>query len=356
MTTDAPLPLFERLHLPDTSLARDAYAYVAGATADFILHHSVRSYVFARAHARNQGLSVGTDYDDELLFLGCVLHDIGVSEAGNGDQRFEVDGADTAAAFLRERGVEERRVAIVWDAIALHTSDGIAGRKGPEVALAQAGIGTDILGIRREDLPPGLADEVHALLPRMDLAYALSDAIVTQAVAKPHKASPLTFPGALLRHHLPYGAHPDWYDLLASAGWGDKPVGAAARRRAETPEEVGALFTEYLEAGDIEGLVSLYEPNAHFVPAPGTHLVGTASIRKGLQELIDTGARLALELRDIRQVDDVALVSNTATLTCAGHEPVVSTTTEILRRQPDGGWAHVVADPYFGQNVPPSRR
>ncbi|MFB7256254.1 nuclear transport factor 2 family protein [Streptomyces nojiriensis] len=348
MTTDAPLPVFEQLRLPDTDLTRDAYTYVARATPDFVLHHSVRSYVFARAHAQNQGLNASTDFDDELLFLSCVLHDIGVSQEGNGDQRFEVDGADTAAAFLRERGVEERRIAIAWDAIALHTSDGIAGRKGTEVALAQAGIGTDILGVRREDLPPGLADEVHALLPRMDLAYALSDAIVTQALAKPHKASPLTFPGALLRHHLPHGAHPDWYDLLAAAGWGDRPVGAAARRRAETPEQVGSLFMEYLEAGDIEGLVSLYEPNAHFVPTRGTHLVGTASIRKGLQQLIDTGARLKLELRDIRRVDDIALVSNTATLTGVGPGPVVSTTTEILRRQPDGGWAHVVDDPFFG--------
>ncbi|MFC0843867.1 nuclear transport factor 2 family protein [Streptomyces noboritoensis] len=347
MTTDAPLPVFEQLRLPDTALSRDAYAYVARATQDFVFHHSVRSYVFARAHAQHQGLNAKTDYDDELLFLSCVLHDIGVSEEGNGDQRFEVDGADTAAAFLRERGVEERRIAIAWDAIALHTSEGIAARKGIEVALAQAGIATDILGIRRQDLPPGLAEEVHTLLPRMDLAYALSDAIVAQAKSKPHKAPPMTFPGILLRHHLPYGTQPHWYDLLAAAGWGDKPVATAARRRAETPEQVGALFMEYLEAGDIEGLVSLYEPNAHFVPTPGTHLVGTAPIRKALQQLIDTGARLTLEPRAIRQVDDIALVSNTATLTGVGPEPVVSTTTEVLRRQPDGGWAYVVDDPFF---------
>ncbi|MFD7902767.1 nuclear transport factor 2 family protein [Kitasatospora sp. NPDC059747] len=347
MTTDAPLPVFERLGLPDTDLSRDAYAYVERATPDFVFFHSVRSYVFARAHARHQNLRAGADYDDELLFLSCVLHDIGLSEEGNGDQRFEVDGADTAAALLRERGVEERRIAIAWDAIALHTSDGIAARKGAEVRLAQEGIGTDILGVRRESLPAGLADDVHALLPRMDLGYALSDAIVDQAKSRPQKASPLTFPGALLRHHLPHGAQPTWYDLLAGAGWGDKPVGAVARRRAETPEQVGALFTEYLEAGDIEGLVSLYEPRAHFVPAPGTHLVGTEAIRTALQQLVDSGARLKLELREIRQVDDIALVSNTATLTGAGPEPVISTTTEILRRRPDGGWAHVVDDPFF---------
>ncbi|XDO63854.1 HD domain-containing protein [Streptomyces sp. RLB1-33] len=130
MTTDAHLSVFEQLDLPDTSLTRDTFAFAAQATPAFIHDHCVRSYVFARAHAQNQGLRAGTDYDDELLFVSCVLHDLGLSEEGsNGDQRFEVDGADLAAAFLRERGVEEERIAVAWDAIALHTTDGIASRK-----------------------------------------------------------------------------------------------------------------------------------------------------------------------------------------------------------------------------------
>ncbi|MEY9931680.1 hypothetical protein ABH926_006329 [Catenulispora sp. GP43] len=217
MSTDAARSVFERLDLPDTPLAWDAYLHAAQETAAFVHHHSVRSYVFARAHARNRDLRPGSDYDDELLFASCMLHDIGLSEQGNGDQRFEVDGADVAAAFLRERGVEEHRIAIAWDAIALHTSEGIASRKCTVVALTQAGIATDILGAQRESLPAGLADEVHALLPRMDLAYALSDAILNQAKANPQKASPMTFPGELLRSHLPYGAHPaDTINTLAS--------------------------------------------------------------------------------------------------------------------------------------------
>jgi uncharacterized protein (TIGR02246 family) len=217
------------------------------------------------------------------------------------------------------------------------------------VALSQAGIATDILGAGRENLPSGLADSVHALLPRADLAYALSDAVLAQAKDKLQKAEPLTFPGELLRHHLPYGTYPGWFDLLASAGWGDKPIDPASRRRAESPEQVATLFMEYLDAGDLDGLVSLYEPHAHFVPTPATHLVGTTAIRAALRQMIDSGAHLKLELRDIRRVDDVALVSNTATLTGATPDgsPVFSTTTEILRRQPDGGWAHVVDDPFF---------
>jgi hypothetical protein len=166
------------------------------------------------------------------------------------------------------------------------------------VALSQAGIATDILGAGRENLPSGLADSVHALLPRADLAYALSDAVLAQAKDKLQKAEPLTFPGELLRHHLPYGTYPGWYDLLASAGWGDKPIDPASRRRAESPEQVATLFMEYLDAGDLDGLVSLYEPHAHFVPTPATHLVGTTAIRAALRQMIDSGAHLKLELRD----------------------------------------------------------
>jgi ketosteroid isomerase-like protein len=61
-------------------------------------------------------------------------------------------------------------------------------------------------------------------------------------------------------------------------------------------------------------------------------------------------ARYSFETRAIRQVDDIALLSNTATLTSAmpNGTPVISTTTEILRRQPNGGWVHVVDDPFFG--------
>jgi uncharacterized protein (TIGR02246 family) len=348
--TDAAPPLFAQLSLPETDIARKAFAFAKRATPEFILNHSIRCYVFARAHAARRGLHPGTHYDDELLFVSSILHDIGLSEQANGQQRFEVDGADTAAAFLRWRGVEERRIAIAWDAIALHTSPGIANRKAAEVALTRAGFLIDVIGADRENLPAGLADELHALLPRADLAYALSDAVRAQAMAKPQTANPLTFAGVLLRHHLPYGAYPGWYDLIGTAGWGDKPGGVPARRRAETPEQVATLFIEYLEAADLDGLLSLYEPNAHVVAAPGRLLVGTVAIRQALQQMIDSGARLRLEPRNIRRVDDLALVSNTATLTEATPhgKPVTSTTTKILRRQPDGGWVHILDDPFFG--------
>ncbi|MFJ2821975.1 HD domain-containing protein [Streptomyces toxytricini] len=219
-----PLPaVYEAFDLPRTELAAQALHYAAEVEPEVIFRHSVRSYLFARALADHDGMRAGADFDDELVFLSCVLHDLGLSEQGNGDQRFEVDGADLAARFLRARGTGEDAVTVVWDAIALHTSVGIASRKGPEVALAHAGITVDVLGLGRESLPEGFADRVHGAFPRSDLAYEMTDLIARQALANPAKAGPLSFPGQLLRRHLPPGALPDWYDLIAEAGWGDRP-------------------------------------------------------------------------------------------------------------------------------------
>jgi hypothetical protein len=59
------------------------------------------------------------------------------------EARFEVEGADLAAAVLREHGVPEPDVDRVWEAIALHTSPGIAARRGLLSYLTREGVGID---------------------------------------------------------------------------------------------------------------------------------------------------------------------------------------------------------------------
>lgn len=348
MADDLP-DLYTEFRLPETALATAAYRFAEQTEPAFVFHHSVRSFIYARVLAERRGHLPAVDYDEELLFLGCVLHDLGLTENGNCDQRFEVDGADVAAAFLREHGVDQRRIDTVWDAIALHSSEGIASRKCLEVALTQAGTGADVLGHDREILPADLVERVHAVLPRADIGYALTDAIVAQAIRKPSKARPLTFPGELVRKHLPNGAMPEWHDLLAQNGWGDRPVAARAEGSASTPEELGMLFMKNLAAGDLEGLVSLYEPQATFVPAPGVVVSGAEAIRDSLRGYIERGARISLELRKIHTVGDLAVLSSLATATGVGPggEELTTTTTEVARRQPDGRWLYVVDDPFF---------
>ncbi|MFI9630581.1 SgcJ/EcaC family oxidoreductase [Streptomyces sp. NPDC052042] len=334
--------------LPGTEIAVVALRYAEELNEPVVFRHSLRGYLFGRAIGEAQGLTAGVGYDDELMFVASVLHDIGVSDEGNGDQRFEVDGADLAARFLREHGMPQDRIDLVWDAIALHTTDGIGVRKGPEVMLCHAGIAADILGAGRELLPEGLAERVHEELPREDLAYALTDAIVAQCLDNPRKAGPLTFPARLVRRHLPQGALPDWYELIAHAGWGDRPVDDKDHGpAANSPEELGELFSRHLAAGDLGRLTRLYEPGAVFVPRPGEVRTGTDAIGESLRQYIEQGVRITLRLRRVHHAGDLALLSSVATVSVPGAAPVTRSTAEVVRRQPDGRWLYVVDDPSF---------
>src|SRR5215469_11115882 len=121
------------IELPDSKLARDATDYVRGLSAPIVFNHLLRTYVFGGLVGRAKKLS----FDSELFYLGAVFHDLGQTERFMGKQRFEVDGADAAAEYLKDKGVPRESVDVVWDAIALHSpsSRGIAERKRPEIAL-----------------------------------------------------------------------------------------------------------------------------------------------------------------------------------------------------------------------------
>ena len=90
----------------------------------------------------------------EVLYLGTIMHDIGLVEGMiHEPRRFEVVGADFARSHLLEQGLDERRADVVWDVIALHSSVGIADYKGVEVALAHLGISVDVVGRGLEERP-----------------------------------------------------------------------------------------------------------------------------------------------------------------------------------------------------------
>ena len=207
------------LEFPQTQLAKVADELARAAEPDFMYNHSVRSYLFARVAAAARGLTAGEGYDDELLFLSCILHDVGLTTQADRGRRFEVDGAAAAADLLRANGLEAARAQLVWDAIALHTSAGIAEHRGTEVALTRAGIGIDFG--QDADLVPGeLAGQVHDRYPRLDMARCLTDAIVGQAQRRPQKAPPYTLPGELVRERAADASGTAMERLAAQGRWG----------------------------------------------------------------------------------------------------------------------------------------
>lgn len=184
-----------------------------------MFNHSVRSYLFGELLALHEGLRPGSDYDSETLFLGCVLHDLGAGSAAAGAERFEVEGADLAAALLTEHGCTSGQVDAVWEAIALHTSFGIAARRGPICYLVNGGVGLDF-GRNTDFVDEQAAAAIHARYPRLAMAKSLMDAIAAHAQRSPEAGHPYTMAGEVLRERRDFGV--SLLEQLASLGrWGD---------------------------------------------------------------------------------------------------------------------------------------
>jgi hypothetical protein len=151
------------IKIPDSKMARDLTQLIRDTESDLLFHHSTRVYLFGALTGQRKGLK----FDPELLYVGAMFHDIGLTEGFRHSQlRFEVDGANAARDFLRTYGVPQAAVEIVWDAIALHTTPGIPEHKKPEVALVTSGVEMDVLGIAYEQFTDAQREAVVNAYPR----------------------------------------------------------------------------------------------------------------------------------------------------------------------------------------------
>ncbi|MEU3985663.1 HD domain-containing protein [Streptomyces sp. NPDC026672] len=206
---------------PDTSAAHAAVDLITAHEPVYLVHHSIRSYVYGRHFAQAQGLRPDVDYSDELHFLAAVLHDIGLTDQADGSQRFEVDGADRAAEFVRSQGFSQDDAEIVWDAVALHTSAGIADRKRPEIAFTHRGITADIFGLDAEHLDHNLVEAANRHLPRLALPTRLMADVARQVAANPAKFVPFTFVSGAVQYAAPHLSVPDTRAILSASHWAD---------------------------------------------------------------------------------------------------------------------------------------
>ncbi|NKZ10162.1 HD domain-containing protein [Mycolicibacterium septicum DSM 44393] len=167
------------IELPDTALVRETTQYIRDVEDDLLFHHSRRVFYFGAL----QGLRRGLTPDLELLYVGAMFHDLGLTERyrATSQLRFEVDGADAARDFLLQHGVDEAAARKVWLGIALHTTPGIPEFLDPEIALVTAGVETDVLGIGRDNLTPDDLNAVTAAHPRPDfknrILHAFADGV-----------------------------------------------------------------------------------------------------------------------------------------------------------------------------------
>jgi hypothetical protein len=174
------------ISLPDSLLVTQAVEYAQEIYEPYLFNHALRSWLFAAKIGRVKGI----DCDLEVVAVGTILHDIGLSAGVPGPNRFEVNGAIAAHSFVKDRGLSERRGQILWDLVALNSTPSIALHKEPEVALGTMGIGLDWGGFGFEELIASAEmTEILRAFPRLKMKKRFAEACCHVVTTKPETAS-----------------------------------------------------------------------------------------------------------------------------------------------------------------------
>lgn len=202
--------------IPDTQLAREINEFIRDTETELLFNHSSRVYYFGAIAGKQRGL----EFDRELLYAGAMFHDIGLMPSHSSpSDRFEVDGANAARAFLKARGIAQQDLDTVWTAIALHTTPGIPQYMHPVVALVTAGVEMDVLGLAYSHYSDEVRDAVVAEYPRTsnfkeDIIQAFYDGI--------HKKPGTTFGNVkadVLADMDPRFVRGNFCSVIRNSGW-----------------------------------------------------------------------------------------------------------------------------------------
>lgn len=217
-------------YVPTDDFSQSVYQHALAQLDPTIFAHSLRVYIYAEAFSRmdlsslrnfqpTAGPEIFSTSDEQtidksLLFVASMFHDAGTCAVHDHDQRFEVCGADAAVAFMESHGKTDRLAQrSVWEAIALHTSPGIAERMSLMTRVMRMGPKTDF-GTEQYRILLGqeFIDATEALLPRGEIEKVLGDGVAVQAERREGeernaKAPAVSWPWNLLRCKLD---EPEW--------------------------------------------------------------------------------------------------------------------------------------------------
>lgn len=214
MTTSS-IDTIAGIHVPDTALAREVTEFIRDTEDELLFNHSRRVFFFGAL----QGLRRGLHPNMELLYVAAMFHDIGLTEHyRNSTIRFEVDGANAARDFLMDAGVGKADADTVWLGIALHTTPGVPEFLAPEVALLQAGVEVDVVGVGREQLTPEALAAVTTAHPRPDFKNRILAAFNDGMKHRP-RTTDGTMNADVLAHFDPKFERVDFVDKILHNGW-----------------------------------------------------------------------------------------------------------------------------------------
>jgi ketosteroid isomerase-like protein len=118
------------------------------------------------------------------------------------------------------------------------------------------------------------------------------------------------------------------------------------------PQEIHQAVQDAFNAKDVDGLVALYESDARMVGPDGSVVVGTDAIREQWQFALAMNAPMQLRTRFCIEAGDLALLRNDWRLDSLDVD-MASSTTEVVRRQPDGSWRYIIDHPFGASDMIP---
>ena len=119
---------------------------------------------------------------------------------------------------------------------------------------------------------------------------------------------------------------------------------------ATTPEQVLESIVDGINTGNLDALMTLYEPEAGFAAQPGDLKPGLSGIRESLGGFIALKGKLDLKVTRVLESGGLALVVGVWSFAGTGPDgkPVklAGNNADVLRRQADGSWRFVIDNPW----------
>ncbi|BBZ39000.1 HD domain-containing protein [Mycobacterium conspicuum] len=168
---------------PDTAAARAAVALMNDVSDAALAHHVWRTWYFGH-HLIAEHLA---DADLEVGFIAAMLHDLGLTDRFDSDVPFEQAGADAATDTLTRQGWSQDRIGLAAAAIRQHL-DVASAEARPEIALVHLGAAADVIGLRVDEIPGDLIEEVLSSHPRRGFVDMVLPALQRQVERKPDSA------------------------------------------------------------------------------------------------------------------------------------------------------------------------
>lgn len=114
---------------------------------------------------------------------------------------------------------------------------------------------------------------------------------------------------------------------------------------ATKPADLHRAVERAFNAGDVDGLVELYEHEARMVRDDGSVAQGVDEIRDIWSGFVAFGGHIVMETRYAVEMGDTALLSNVWTFEGADLT-FSSVSAEVAHRQQDGSWRYIIDNPF----------